>query len=295
MSITATSRTLQRVIEGIATSDGAGVKLRRSLGQGQGSRLDPFLMLDEFSTDNPGDYIAGFPPHPHRGFETVTYMLDGHMRHQDHLGNVGELKSGGVQWMTAGRGIVHSEMPQQEEGRMRGFQLWINLPAKEKMKPAGYRDIPAAEIPVTALPSGGQAKVIAGILEIDGQAPIAGPIQGLSTEPLYFDIALPAGAAFSHPVDSGHNVFVYAYEGKLKIGAGEAAPRMLKTQSAGILSPGERIDVTADGGDARFLVLAGRPLREPVVQYGPFVMNTVEEVEQAISDFQSGKFTEAAG
>ncbi|MGH8806722.1 MAG: pirin family protein [Noviherbaspirillum sp.] len=302
-TVTATSRTLQRVIEGLATSDGAGVKLRRSLGQGQGSRLDPFLMLDEFSSDNPGDYIAGFPPHPHRGFETVTYMLDGHMRHEDHLGNVGELKSGGVQWMTAGRGIVHSEMPQQEEGRMRGFQLWINLPAKEKMKPAGYRDIPASEIPVTALPGGGQAKVIAGTLEVDGQAAVAGPIQGLSTEPLYFDITLPAGGTFSHQVERGHNVFVYAYEGKLKIGAGDApgaaapgaaAPRALKTQSAGILSPGERIDVTADGGEARFLVLAGRPLREPVVQYGPFVMNTVEEVEQAISDFQSGKFTEAA-
>jgi quercetin 2,3-dioxygenase len=293
MSTPVTSRTLQRVIEGLATSDGAGVKLRRSLGQGQGSRLDPFLMLDEFSSDNPGDYIAGFPPHPHRGFETVTYMLDGHMRHEDHLGNVGELKSGSVQWMTAGRGIVHSEMPQQEEGRMRGFQLWINLPATEKMKPAGYRDIPASEIPTVALPGGGQAKVIAGTLDIDGLTPVAGPIQGLSTEPLYFDIRLPAGATFSHPVASGHNVFVYAYEGKLKIGSEEVS-RALKTQSAGILSPGDRIDVTADGGDARFLVLAGRPLREPVVQYGPFVMNTVEEVEQAISDFQSGKFTEAA-
>jgi redox-sensitive bicupin YhaK (pirin superfamily) len=289
---TATSRTLQRVTEGLATSDGAGVKLRRSLGQGQGSRLDPFLMLDEFSSDNPGDYIAGFPPHPHRGFETVTYMLDGHMRHEDHLGNVGELKSGSVQWMTAGRGIVHSEMPQQEQGRMRGFQLWINLPAKEKMKPAGYRDIPASEIPVVTLPGGGQAKVIAGTLEIDGQPSVAGPIQGVSTEPLYFDVALPAGATFSHSVDSGHNVFVYVYEGKLKIG--DSAPRALKTQSAGILSPGDRIDVTADEGDARFLMLAGRPLREPVVQYGPFVMNTVEEVEQAIADFQSGKFTEAA-
>src|SRR4051794_39039276 len=223
-----TTRTLQRAFESVPTSDGAGVKLRRGLGHSQLPRLDPFLMLDHFSTENADDYIAGFPAHPHRGFETVTYMLNGHMQHQDHLGHTGELKSGGVQWMSAGRGIVHSEMPQQEEGRMRGFQLWINLPAKEKMKPAGYRDIPPAEIPVAALPSGGRAKVIAGTLEIDGQAPVAGPIQGLSTDPLYFDIVLPEGATFSHPIDGDHNVFVYAYEGKLKIGAGEA-PRALKT------------------------------------------------------------------
>ncbi len=292
MNTTVTTRTLQRVIEGLATSDGAGVKLRRSLGQGQGSRLDPFLMLDEFSSDNPGDYIAGFPPHPHRGFETVTYMLDGHMRHEDHLGNVGELKSGGVQWMTAGRGIVHSEMPQQEEGRMRGFQLWINLPAKEKMKPASYRDIPPAEIPVAALSGGGQAKVIAGAVQIDGKT-VSGPIQGLSTEPLYVDIALPAGEVFTQAIDSGHNAFVYVYEGTLKIGP-EDAQRPLKTQSAGILSPGEQVEIRAGEGGARFLLLAGRPLREPVTQYGPFVMNTVEEIEQAIADFQSGKFTQVA-
>ena len=290
--MTTATRTLQRVIEGLATSDGAGVKLRRSLGQGQGSRLDPFLMLDEFSSDNPGDYIAGFPPHPHRGFETVTYMLDGHMRHEDHLGNVGELKSGSVQWMTAGRGIVHSEMPQQEEGRMRGFQLWINLPAKEKMKPAHYRDIPAEEIPVGALPGGGRVKVIAGTVEVEGQA-VRGPIQGLSTEPLYLDVELPAGARFAQAVDSGHNVFLYVYEGDVKIGPTDAA-RPLKVQSAGFLSPGERIEVAAGEGGARFLVLAARPLHEPVVQYGPFVMNTVEEIEQAIVDFQSGKFTQAA-
>ena len=285
---TVTTRTLQRVIEGLATSDGAGVKLRRSLGQGQGSRLDPFLMLDEFSSDNPGDYIAGFPPHPHRGFETVTYMLDGHMRHEDHLGNVGELKNGGVQWMTAGRGIVHSEMPQQEEGRMRGFQLWINLPAKEKMKPAGYRDIPPAEIPVANLANGGTVKVIAGSLHIDGKD-VAGPIQGLSTEPLYVDVILPAGAVFSHPLGNHLNAFIYVYEGSVKIG-----DRPLKSQSAGFLSPGEQVEVRADADGARFLLLAGRPLKEPIVQYGPFVMNTVEEIEQAITDFQSGKFTQAA-
>lgn len=290
MDTTTTSRTLQRVIESVATSEGAGVNLRRSLGRGQGTRLDPFLMLDEFSSDNPDDYVAGFPAHPHRGFETVTYMLDGHMRHEDHLGNVGDLKSGSVQWMTAGRGIVHSEMPQQEEGRMRGFQLWINLPAKEKMKPASYKDIPAEDIPVAALPGGGSAKVIAGTLEIDGRK-IAGPIQGLTTDPLYADIELPAGASVSLPVDGGHQAFVYPYEGSVRIGVGNEA-RALKMQSAGILSPGERIDVAADGGAARFLVLAALPLREPVAQYGPFVMNTPEEIEQAILDFQSGKFTQ---
>jgi redox-sensitive bicupin YhaK (pirin superfamily) len=285
------SRTLQRVIESIATSDGAGVKLRRSLGQSQTTRLDPFLMLDEFSSDNPGDYIAGFPAHPHRGFETVTYMLDGHMRHEDHLGNVGELMSGGVQWMTAGRGIVHSEMPQQEQGRMRGFQLWINLPAKEKMKAAGYRDIQARDIPSVVLSGGGRVKAIALTVETDGQS-VAGPIQGLSTDPLYFDVELPAGARFSHPVKSGHNAFVYAYEGSVNIGSG-AAPRALRTQSAGILSDGDRVEISAGADGARFIILAGRPLREPVVQYGPFVMNTVEEIEQAITDFQAGKFTEA--
>src|SRR4030081_18293 len=174
------SRTLQRVIEAVPTSDGAGVKLRRSLGQSAWARLDPFLMLDHFSTDNADDYIAGVPARPHRGFETVTYMLDGHMRHEDHLGNVGELKTGGVQWMTAGRGIIHSEMPQQENGRMRGFQLWVNLPAREKMKPASYRDLQASEIPVVTLPGGGTVKIIAGAVEVDGQSTV-GPIKGVTT------------------------------------------------------------------------------------------------------------------
>ncbi|MBS1219605.1 MAG: Pirin domain protein, partial [Proteobacteria bacterium] len=201
----------------MATSDGAGVKLRRSIGQSQSARLDPFLMLDEFGTENPDDYIAGFPDHPHRGFETVTYMLDGHMLHQDHLGNRGDLRSGDVQWMTAGRGIIHSEMPQQLEGRMRGFQLWINLPANEKMKPAGYRDIPAASIPVVALPGGGVVKVIAGILQLDGRE-TAGPMQGLSTEPLYFDVALQPGESFVHRLPAGHNAFLYVYEGDVAVG-----------------------------------------------------------------------------
>ncbi|MFZ6648085.1 pirin family protein [Undibacterium sp. TJN25] len=285
------TRSLQRIIPAVGTSDGAGVKLQRSIGSMQGARLDPFLMLDEFSSDNPDDYNAGFPNHPHRGFETVTYILDGHMRHEDHLGNQGDLRSGGVQWMTAGRGIIHSEMPQQLEGRMRGFQLWINLPAAEKMKAAGYRDIPAAEIPVAELPGGGRVKVIAGQLKMD-ELSLGGAMQGLTTDPLYLDVILPAGTVFSHIVQRDYHAFVYPYEGKLKIGS-EDAPRHLKTHQAGILSEGERITVTADDGEARFLVLAGRPLREPVVQYGPFVMNTREEIEQAIHDYQNGVLTAA--
>jgi quercetin 2,3-dioxygenase len=287
------SRTLQRVIEGMATSDGAGVKLRRTLGQNQAARLDPFLMLDEFSSYDAGDYIAGFPAHPHRGFETVTYMLDGHMRHEDHLGNVGELTSGSVQWMTAGRGIVHSEMPQQEDGRMRGFQLWINLPAAEKMKPASYRDIPPHQIPVVELGDGVCVKVIAGELESAEHQTVSGPIRGLSTEPVYLDVALAPGARFVHTLPDQHNAFLYAYEGSVAVGS-DAASRILKAQCAGILSSGTTVEVRANEGPARFLLLAGRPLREPVVQYGPFVMNSPEEIEQAIADYQSGRFTQTA-
>ena len=280
------TRKLQRVIKAMVTSDGAGVKLRRSIGQARGLYHDPFLMLDEFSSDNPGDYIAGFPSHPHRGFETVTYLLDGHMLHEDHLGNRGDLKSGGVQWMTAGRGIIHSEMPQQLEGRMRGFQLWINLPAREKMKPAGYRDLEPSEIPAAALSGGGQVKVIAGTLTIDGRE-IRGPINGGTTEPLYADIELPARGEFTQPLNAEYNAFVYVFEGSLTVGTGDDA-REVQAGHAGLLSEGDEIRVAAGVEGARFLLLAARPLREPVVQYGPFVMNTREEIEQAISDYQSG-------
>ncbi len=289
---TANPRTLQRVIHAVATSDGAGVRLRRSLGGGPNTRLDPFLMLDEFSSENPGDYIAGFPAHPHRGFETVTYMLDGHMRHEDHLGHVGELRSGGVQWMTAGRGIIHSEMPLQEQGRMRGFQLWINLPAGEKMKPAHYRDIQPEQVPVAALPEGGTVKVLAGTLQLDDRE-VAGPIQGLSTDPLYLDVELPAGKRFVQPAHPGYQMFLYVFEGSVQVGPADAA-RPLGTQAAGVLSDGDSVEIAAGDAGARFILLAARPLREPVVQYGPFVMNTREEIEQAIADYQSGKFAEPA-
>ena len=262
MTATRTTRTVQRVIEALPTSDGAGVKLRRSLGSSQFARLDPFLMLDEFSSFDANDYIAGFPAHPHRGFETVTYLLDGHMLHEDHLGNRGDLKSGAVQWMSAGRGIIHSEMPQQEHGRMRGFQLWINLPAREKMKLASYRDIDPSEIPVASLPGGGRAKVIAGTLEADGQ-PVPGPIQGLSTDPLYIDVELPAGATFTQPVPADYNAFMYVFEGSADAGAAGAVKR-LGTHTAGVLASGNQVEVTAGPDGARFLLLAGRPLRRPL-------------------------------
>jgi quercetin 2,3-dioxygenase len=289
------TRTLIHVIESIPTSDGAGVKLRRSLGSQRGVHVDPFLMLDEFYSDNPNDYIAGFPSHPHRGFETVTYMLDGRMRHEDHLGNRGDLGPGDVQWMTAARGIIHSEMPQQSEGRMRGFQLWLNLPSKEKMKPACYRDIPADAIPRVLLPHGGEVKVIAGMLKLDGGV-IRGPMNGggaeLSTDPLYLDVRLPAGAEFSAPIAAGHSAFLYTYEGSAKIGAAGAA-KPLPHRAAGVLSDGESVRVQAGAEGVRFLLLAARPLREPVVQYGPFVMNTREEIEQALADYRDGHLAAA--
>ncbi|MGA9572390.1 MAG: pirin family protein [Lysobacterales bacterium] len=282
-------RTLQGVMAGMETSDGAGVKLRRSIGSNQNQRLDPFLMLDEFGTENPDDYIAGFPPHPHRGFETVTYMIDGHMRHEDHLGNVGELKSGGVQWMTAGHGVIHSEMPQQESGRMRGFQLWINLPAKEKMKPAAYRDIPANELTEMDLDGGGRLKLIAGRLDLDGKS-LAGPINGqpgaMATDPLFVDLTLAVGGRYRLAVPRGHNAFVYAYEGDTLIGG-----LPLQAQHAGILGDGDDVDIEAGTEGARLIVVAGKPLGEPVVQYGPFVMNTREEIEQALSDYRDGRLT----
>jgi redox-sensitive bicupin YhaK (pirin superfamily) len=281
-----TDRTLQKVIPSVLSSDGAGVKLRRSLGSGQERmRFDPFLMLDEFYSDDPNDYLAGFPPHPHRGFETVTYMLDGHMQHKDNFGNTGDLGPGSVQWMTAARGIVHSEMPQQSEGRMRGFQLWLNLPAAEKMKPASYRDIPAEQIPTAPLPGGGEVRVIAGSLEVGGKT-VPGPVNGSgdkSTNPVYVDVRLPADAVFSAPVARGHNAFLYAYEGTASVG-GKQVPH----RAAGLLSDGDAVSVAAGREGARFLLLAARPLREPVVQYGPFVMNTRDQIDEAIYEYNMG-------
>jgi quercetin 2,3-dioxygenase len=279
-------RNIQTIIPGVATSDGAGVKLRRSLGGQQQVRLDPFLMLDEFSSNDPNDYVAGFPAHPHRGFETVTYMLEGHMLHEDHLGNQGHLKSGGVQWMTAGRGIIHSEMPQQVSGAMRGFQLWINLPAIEKMKPAGYKDIQVEDIPQTSLANGGSVKVIAGSLE-NGNEVIHGPIQGITTAPLFLDVHLPANSEFEQHIPQEQNAFVYLYEGELELGNPlQSVPK----QAAIVLGDGDRLKVKSGAAGAHVIVLAALPLHEPIVQYGPFVMNTRAEIEQAIDDYQNNRF-----
>jgi redox-sensitive bicupin YhaK (pirin superfamily) len=275
-----TARSLQRVIPSIPASDGAGVRLRRSLGATQFARHDPFLMLDEFYSDDPQDYLAGFPSHPHRGFETVTYMLDGHMQHKDSRGNTGDLGPGDVQWMSAARGIIHSEMPQQTEGRMRGFQLWLNLPAREKMKPAAYRDIAAREIPLVPV-GAGEVKVIAG--RFGGTM---GAMHGGSTDPYYWDVRLEPDAVLQAELPASHNAFLYAYEGEALVGADRTA---LPHRAAGLLSEGDAVRVEAGEQGARVLVLAAKPIREPTVQYGPFVMNTRDEIEQAIADYQSGR------
>ena len=283
-----TLRTIERVIPAVATSDGAGVKLKRSLGQTPHSRLDPFLMLDEFYSNDPDDYLAGFPDHPHRGFETVTYMLDGHLLHEDHLGNRGDLHSGGVQWMTAGRGIVHSEMPQQESGLMRGFQLWLNLPAAEKMKPAGYRDIQPEDIPGFQRDDA-TIKLIAGELDVAGET-LTGAVSGGSTRPLYADIQLDPHGRLALPVAADLNAMVYLYEGDASLGDKESEQPLTRS-AANVLAEGDELRLAAGARGARLLLIAGRPIGEPVVQYGPFVMNTREEIEQTLRDYRDGRLT----
>jgi quercetin 2,3-dioxygenase len=273
-------RAVEQLVTGQATSDGAGVKLTRVLTQQLQYRLDPFLMLDAFGTDNPDDYIGGFPDHPHRGFETVTYMLAGRMRHRDSAGHEGLLQNGGVQWMTAGRGVIHSELPEQEEGSMEGFQLWLNLSAKDKMRAPWYRDIQSAEIPQFTTPEGVTVRVIAG-----ASHGISGAMQRETTEPLYLDLELPAGASFAQALPPTFNAFVYVYRGQLQIGE-----RQVPQQRMAIL----KNDADSDGvllqaeAPARALLIAGKPLKEPIVQYGPFVMNSQAEIFQAINDFREG-------
>jgi len=280
-------RAIAQVIPGIDTSDGAGVRLRRSLGSQRGLYHDPFLMLDEFGTDRPEEYIAGFPPHPHRGFETVTLMLEGRMLHEDNMGNRGELGPGDVQWMTAGRGVIHSEMPQQKEGRLRGFQLWINLPAVEKMRPAAWRDLPAASIPVVQL-DGGSARLVAGELTVEG-ATHAGAVHSISRAPLLADIHLEPEATVALPIDAAANALIYLYEGAVTLGS-----EALLLRGAALLGEGDMVELAAGDEGARLLLLAARPLDEPVVQYGPFVMNTRGEIEQAVADYRNGTLTEPA-
>lgn len=271
---------------GQPTSDGAGVKLTRVFGGPGIEAFDPFLMLDEFGSENPDEYIAGFPPHPHRGFETVTYMLEGRMRHEDHMGNVGLLQGGGVQWMTAARGVIHSEMPEQEEGAMRGFQLWLNLPAKSKMGDAGYDDIQPERIPRITTQNGVDVVVIAGQFD-DGQTSQPGAVQRPDTEPQYFDFHMPAGSHISPRVAQGHRVLLYVYEGEVEI-AGQ--PQKLGPSRLARLSESGEIQLSTQAG-ARVLLIAGKPLGEPIVQYGPFVMNSREEIEQALRDFRDDKLT----
>lgn len=281
---TSRARTVRAVVEGVPASDGAGVKLTRLLGTPRLPMLDPFLMLDLFGTDKPEEYLAGFPDHPHRGFETVTYMLAGRLRHADNHGHGGVIEAGGVQWMTAGRGLIHSEMPEQEEGLMRGFQLWINLPASQKMCEPAYREFPAAAIPVEERPNGVRVTVVAGATALG----TAGPIQGGATEPRYFDVTLPPGGRFEEPLPEGLAAVVVVFEGSLKP-AGSAfrigAPRAVVLEDDGDL-----VSVEAGPNGARFLLLAGRPLGEPVAWGGPFVMNTREEVMQAFRDMHEGRF-----
>jgi redox-sensitive bicupin YhaK (pirin superfamily) len=277
-------RRVIKVVTGQPTSDGAGVRLKRVLGTPQLDQLDPFLLLDEFKSDRADDYLAGFPDHPHRGFETVTYMLAGTMLHQDHVGNRGELTAGSVQWMTAGRGIIHSEMPRQKDGLMWGFQLWVNLPARDKMTAPRYQDIAPEKIPEVPLADGVRARVIAG--EAGGAR---GPVEGIATQPLYLDVRMAPGSRVSVELTPGHNAFAYIYEGHATIGPAGDAQGIGESQLA-VLSDGDRLSVATTDEAARFLLLAARPLREPVARYGPFVMNTREEIAQAAEDYRSGKF-----
>lgn len=277
-------RAVARVVRGMPASDGAGVRLTRLIGTPALSDVDPFLMLDEFRSDDANDYLAGFPDHPHRGFETVTYMLAGRMRHGDNQGNVGLLRPGSVQWMTAGRGIVHSEMPEQEDGLMWGFQLWVNLPARDKMTAPRYQDIEPEAIPEVEHEGGARVRVVAGR---SGDA--TGPVTGVATDPVYLDVALPAGAAYEAAVPAGHAVFVYVFEGSAAVGP-ESGARTLARGELAVLGDGEAVRVAAGDEGARLLVVAGRPLGEPVARYGPFVMNTEQEIHEAIADFQSGRF-----
>jgi redox-sensitive bicupin YhaK (pirin superfamily) len=276
------SRRVAGKVRGQPTSDGAGVRMTRVMGTPRLDHFDPFLLLDEFRSDDPNDYIAGFPNHPHRGFETVTYMLAGRMRHGDNQGNKGLLGPGSVQWMTAGRGIVHSEFPEQEEGLMWGFQLWVNLPAKDKMTAPRYQDIQGDAIPEVDLGGGVRARVIAG--ELGGAE---GPIGGVATEPVYYDLALAPGSAHTVAVPEGHNVFAYVYEGAVQIGPSGSAEPVERGELA-LLSSGPAVHIAA-GEAARLILVGGRPLNEPIARYGPFVMNTSEEIYRAFEDYQAGR------
>lgn len=278
-------RGVEQLVTGVATSDGAGVKLTRVLTQSLQQRLDPFLMLDAFGTDKPEDYIGGFPDHPHRGFETVSYMLEGRMRHHDSAGHEGLLQPGGVQWMTAGSGIIHSELPEQVAGRMEGFQLWLNLSAKDKMCAPWYRDIQSEELPQFTTADDVTVRVIAG-----SSRGVQGAVQREHTEPLYLDLHLPAAASFAQPLAAELNAFIYVYRGSVDVGG-----KPVTAQHMAILKNGSDLDGVVISADqpARVLLIAGKPLHEPIVQYGPFVMNTQAQILQTINDYREGNFAQA--
>ncbi len=276
------TRTIRQLVPAFEVTEGAGVTVHRSIGTPALKNLDPFLMLDHFGSDDPDEYIAGFPEHPHRGFITFTYMLDGHMEHRDSMGNRGDLKAGGAQWMKAASGVIHSEMPQQTDGLMRGFQLWINLPARDKLSEPAYQEFSAAAIPEVAR-DGARVRVLAG--EFGGTR---GVIDDPATDVLYLDVALAAGASFSLPLDDTRNGFVYVFEGSARLG-GETLAR----HTLAVLGKGDQVEIEAGEAGSRFILVAGRPLGEPVVQYGPFVMNTREEIEQAFADYRDGRLVRA--
>jgi redox-sensitive bicupin YhaK (pirin superfamily) len=274
------ARPVVKLERGMPASDGAGVKLNRVIGTPRLDYVDPFLMLDEFRSDKADDYIAGFPDHPHRGFETVTYMIAGRMRHGDNKGHSGLLRPGSVQWMTAGRGIVHSEMPEQEDGLMWGFQLWVNLPAADKMTAPRYQEFEPEQVPIAALPGGVKVHVIAGKVHN-----VAGPVNGIATAPTYLDAELPAGASASFELPLGQSAFAYPFEGEATIGE-----RVVPRGTLAVLGDGSRVTLAAKEAPTRVLLVAGQPLKESVVRYGPFVMNTQEQIRQAITDYQAGRF-----
>jgi redox-sensitive bicupin YhaK (pirin superfamily) len=282
-----TERGLETVVTPIAASDGAGVRLKRSIATRTLDHLDPFFLFDHFGSENANDYIAGFPMHPHRGIETITYMLDGSVAHRDSIGNSGVIGAGDVQWMTAGSGILHEEMPKVGPRRLDGFQIWVNLPAKLKMTRPRYQDVPAARIPEVARPGGARVRVVAG--EVDG---VAGAVKDVFAGPTYLDVALPAGETFEQPVPRGHTALLYVFQGEVTVGGAQAgrgaqavgAPRLA------ILRDGEVVRVHAGAAPARFLLLSAQPLNEPYARYGPFVMNTEEEIEQALHELRSGTF-----
>ena len=288
------NRTIMQQLPGMPTSDGAGVKLTRIIGTPHLDMLDPFLMLDCFESDDADDYVAGFPTHPHRGFETVTYLLNGRMRHKDNAGNEGVIEPGGVQWMTAGKGILHSEMPEQQEGLLKGFQLWVNLPAKTKMSEPGYQEFLPESTPLEQRDNGIEIRVIAG----ETNQGTVGPVINAHTYPTYMDVSLPANTTFDQKLVNEHNAFIYVIEGEVSVqdstGSAQGKANTVKAKNLAVLSKGDNITVSSNINGARFLLIAGKPLNEPVARMGPFVMNTQTEIRQAVEDFHSGKFGQPA-